>query len=266
MPLMTGKLPATPDSRDLMFHDYVDTDVIDLTSPPPVARPGHAERMPRPRLMLGNGPDDSVAAGFDGAGDCVFAGITNYLRLAWACSGKGLFPATGKTAIENYSEVTGYVLNDPSTDNGTNMRTAMNWWRQTGYKDANGARHKIGGYAAIQFSNENHLLWALYLSDEGIPTGVVFYDVNMQQFSNNLPWSPPPAGTQPEGGHCILPDYWLAAESWARDQPMDRAFVLGSRSQVDEAFFPIDEEGLVNGKTIEGFDSQQLLSDAQALA
>jgi hypothetical protein len=264
--LFTGKLPATVDDRDLDFAAYVDTDLIDLNSPPPEKTPGHASLMPKPRLMLGNGPDNSVAPGFQGAGNCVFAGITNFQRLAWAVARKGLFPATGLTAIQNYSEVTGYVLNDPATDNGTNMRTAMNWWRNTGYKDAAGARHKIGGYAAIKFQNANHLKWALYLSDEGILTGIVFYDLNMQQFDDGESFAPPAAGTQPEGGHCILADYWLKVETWAQDHAAAEDFLLGARSQVDEAYFPVDEEGLVNGKTIEGFDSQQLLADAKALA
>lgn len=263
MPLFTGKLPATPDSRDLLFHDYVDSDLIDLNSPPPLSRPGHGSGMPEPRLMLGNGPDDSVAPGFQGAGDCVFAGLSNYLRLAWAISKKGLFPATGKTAIENYSEVTGYVLNDPSTDNGTNMHTAMNWMVNTGYKDAKGERHKFGAYSAIQFENENHLKWALYLSDEGILTGIRFGNGNMTQFNENKPWAPV---ADADDGHCILLDFWIKAESWARDESCTEPFVIGPRAQVDEAFFAVDEEGLVNGKSIEGFDSQQLLSDAKALA
>ena len=255
-------MPLPPDRRDLMFHDYVDTDLIDLNSPPPAKNPGHAGKMPSPRLMLGNGPDDSVAPGFQGAGDCVFAGLTNYLRIAWEISGKGLFPGTGKTAISNYSEVTGYVLNDASTDNGTNMHTALNWMVSTGYQDATGTRHKFGGYASIRFSNPNHLKWALYLSDEGILTGIRFGDANMTQFDENKAWAPV---ADADDGHCILTDWWLAAESWARDQKMVEDFVLGSKSQVDEAYLPVDEEGFVNGKTIEGFDSQQLLSDAQAI-
>jgi hypothetical protein len=263
MTLYTGKLPATPDSRDLMFDQYIDASVINLNEAPPVKTPGHASKMPAPRLMLGNGPDNSVRPGFQGAGNCVFAGLTNYQRLAWAISGKGLFPATGLTAIQNYSEVTGYVIGDPSTDQGTNMRTAMNWMVKTGYKDAKGARHRFGAYAAVQFSNVNHLLWALYLSDEGILTGIRFGNGNMVQFDENKPWAPV---ADADDGHCILLDYWIRAESWARDEPCTEPFVLGPRSQVDEAFFSIDEEGLVNGKSVEGFDSQQLLSDAKALA
>jgi hypothetical protein len=262
MPLLTGKQPATQDDRDLDFAAYVDTDLIDLNSPPPEKKPGHGILMPKPRLMLGNGPDASVGPGFDGAGDCVFALITNFLRMAWAVAGKGLFPATGKTAIGNYSEVTGYILNDPSTDNGTNMRTAMNWWRKTGYKDATGTRHKIGGYASIKIGTFNHLLWALYLVDEGVPLGIQFPSTAMQQFAEGKPWTVVP-GASIEGGHAILLDNTLEVESWARDQQTVEAFL---KKYVDEAYFPVDEEGLVNGKTLEGFDSQQLLADAKTFA
>lgn len=259
MPLFKGKQPATKDSRDLLFHDYIDSDVIDLSAAPPVKDPGHGTLMPAPRLMLANGPDTSVAPGFEGCGDCVFACLTNYQRLAWAIAGNGLFPATGKTAVENYSEVTGYVINDQSTDNGTNMRTAMNWWKTTGYKDANGNRHKIGGYASIQVANFNHLLWALYLVDEGVPLGIVFPSSAMTQFDEGKPWTVV-AGAEDDGGHAILLDRTLYVESWARDQETDEGFL---QKYVDEAYFPVDSEGLVNGKSIEGFDSQQLLADAK---
>lgn len=260
MPLLTGKQPATTDHRDLLFHDYVDTSVIDLDSLPPIKKPGHATKMPLPRLMLGNGPDPSVAPGFQGAGNCVFACITNFLRLAFAIAGKGLFPASGATAVANYSEVTGYVVNDPSTDNGTNMRAAMNWWRKTGYNDAHGQRHKIGAYAAIKLGNLNHLLWALYLSDEGVPLGIQFPESAMKEFPGK--WTVVP-NSPIDGGHAILLDATLNVESWAVDVQTVAEFL---EKYVDEAYFVIDEEGFVNGKTLEGFDSQQLLADAKAFA
>lgn len=260
--LKLGKHPATTDKRDLQFHKYVDTDKIDIDKPPPAKDLGHADRMPEPRLMLGNGPDDTVAKGFGGAGDCVFACITNYLRLAWNISGKSLFPATGKQAIQAYSEVTGYVVGDDSTDQGTNMRDAMNWWRKTGYADANGKRHKIGAYAAIDPSNINHLLWALYLIDEGVPLGIQFPASAMDQFDAGKPWTVVP-NSPIDGGHAILLDAMFKVESWARDVPTAQPFL---NKYCDEAYFVVDVDGLVNGKTLEGIDSKQLLSDAKAFA
>lgn len=263
--LHLGKRPAMPDRRDLMFDKYVDSSVIDLSGPPPAKTVGHGDRMPKPRLMLGNGPDPSVAPGFDGAGDCVFACITNYIRLAWSISGRGLFPATGLTAIQNYSEVTGYKLNDPSTDQGTVMRTAMNWWRKKGYKDAKGNRHTIGGWASIKL-DINHLLWAMYLVDEGVPLGIQFPSSAMDQFNADQPWSPV-KGSPSDGGHCILADDdpldtgdTMLVESWARDQEATIPFIT---QFTDEAYLVIDTGGMVNGKTIEGLDTQQLLSDAK---
>lgn len=261
MTLFTGKHAATHDGRDLLFHDYVDSDVINLNAPPPSKQVGHAALMPTPRLMLGNGPDNSVHPGYEGAGDCVLACFTNYLRLAYAITGKGLFPATGLTAIQNYSEVTGYVIDDASTDQGTNMRTAMNWWRKTGYKDAQGARHKIGAWAKVKV-DLNHLLWAAYLVDMGVPLGIMFPDFAMQQFDDHQEWKPVAGAPAPNEGHAILLDRRLYVESWARDQETDAAgkFLL---QYTDEAYFVIDAEGTVNGKTLEGVDTRQLLSDAK---
>jgi hypothetical protein len=261
-----GKHDATEDHRDLPFASYIDTDLIDLSSPPPAATIGHAQYMPQPRLMLGNGPDPSVAPDFEGAGDCVFAGITNMFRLLFAIASKGLFPAIGLTAIQNYSEVTGYVLNDADTDNGTDMRKAMNWLRKTGYKDANGTRHKIGGYGTVNVKNWYEYLWAVYLSDGGALSGIQFPNYAMTEFNQNKPWSYKP-NPDIEGGHCInvdldvvAQDIGFKAETWARDQAVYKEFLTGL---LDEAYFTVDSEGMVNGKTLEGFDSQQLLLDAK---
>ena len=263
--LHTGKHAASVDPRDRLLKDYADPAVIDLTGAPPEKTPGHAILMPSPRLMLGNGPDASVRKGFAGAGDCVWAMLTNWHRLAWAISGQGLFPATGLTAVENYSEFTGYVIGDDSTDRGTDMRTAMTQMVSTGYKDSAGNRHKFGAFLVLDLKNENELKWGLYLSDMGIPLGMKFGNAQMTQFNQVKPWHPV-ASEPADDGHCVLADYWLRTESWARDQHCWQSMFYGPDALVDEAYFPVDEEGLVNGKSIEGLDTQQLVSDVKAAA
>lgn len=267
MTLHTGKHPATHDGRDLLMHKYVDTAVIDIDNAPPAKTLGHGTQMPTPRLMLGNGPDPTVAPGFEGVGNCVFAMTTNYLRLAWKIAGKGLFPGNGATAVANYAEFTPYVMGDPSTDEGTNMRTWMNQWRKTGYKDALGDRHKIGAWAKIDLTNPNHLLWAMYLCDEGVPLGVMFPNSAMGQFNRREEWKPVPSDPKPDEGHCILADRWTGTafymESWARDEETAPAWVT---DYADEAYFIVDTDGCVGGKTLEGVDTQQLLSDASAFS
>ena len=102
--LKLGKKPATYDSRDLMFARY-------RTSEP---LPSHPKNFGHEKLvaakawqMLGNGPDSTVAPGFVGAGDCVFAG-GDHETMLWTIEGGQPAAFTGANAISDYSAVTGY--------------------------------------------------------------------------------------------------------------------------------------------------------------
>lgn len=260
MTLHFGKQAHTFDDRDLMIDDYVD---LSATVHVPWNL-GHEDNMPQPRLMLGNGPDDSVRPGFGGAGDCVLAFIANVIRLTHGIARKPQPPITGKETIAAYSEVTGYVIDDPSTDNGTDMRTALNWWRKTGFADANGVRHKLGAFALIP--RGGHLAWfrALWQLDIGVGLGIQFPVSAMDQFNAGQVWQLV-AGSPIEGGHAILLDarrQWPRVETWARDQDVSEPFL---EHQVDEAWALFMPDMLVAGKSPEGLNQAQLLADLQTL-
>lgn len=260
--LKLGKHPATVDERDLKLATY-----LDVTKLPKVpSRFGHEDKMPSPRLMLGNGPDDSVAPGFDGAGDCVFAMICNAVRLANGIAGHHV-NFTGKEAIAAYSKVTGYRIGDEDTDNGTNLRTALNWWRKTGIKDADGKVHKLAAFATINLKGTNltQLLQACYTFDIGVAVGIMFPDTAMDQFNAGKPWDVVPGTPEPNEGHAILFDArrkYHKVESWARDQDATAPFLA---TYVDEAYALFSEEALVKGKSLEGFNVSQLEADLKAL-
>jgi hypothetical protein len=259
--LHLGKQPHTPDPRDLKITDYVDLDAK-LRVPWNL---GHESMMPQPRLILGNGPDDSVAPGFGGAGDCVFAMIANCIRLSSAIGGKPIPPITGKEAIAAYSEVTGYRIGDDSTDNGTDMRAALNWWRKTGFQDAAGVRHKLGAFALIP--RGAHLNWyrALYQLDVGVGLGFEFPSSAMDQFDAGEVWRIVP-GAQIDGGHAILLDArrrWPKVETWGRDQDATEPFL---EHYVDEAWALLMPEMLDgSGKSPEGLDISKLQADLAAV-
>ena len=252
--LHLGKQPARRDDRDIMLGAIIDHAALP-------AHPkyfGNESKMPLPRLMLGNGPDDSVQPGFQGAGDCVFAMIINFVRLSCAIGGKPIPPFTGKEAIDAYSEVTHYVIGDDSTDNGTDMRTALNWFRKTGIKDANGVRHKLGAYAAIDLANVDKEFEALYLMGVGNACGIQFLASAMDEFDAGKPWSK--TGGQSEGGHAILWDAhrkYEYAETWAKDQPVTAHFM---KSQLDEAYALFTEDMLVDGNAPCGLKGDVLKS------
>jgi hypothetical protein len=260
--LHLGRNPSAPDSRDLKIEDYVD-----LTAKIHVPwNLGHEDKMPQPRLMLGNGPDDSVAPDFQGASDCVFAFIINAIRLACGVGGKKIPPFTGKEAIAAYSEVTGYKLNDESTDNGTDMRTALNWWRNTGIADAVGTRHKLGAYAVIP--KGGHLAWfqALWQLDVGVGLGINFPSSAMDQFNAGQVWQVVP-GSPIDGGHAILLDarrQWPKVETWARDQDVSEPFL---ETEVEEAYALFMPEMLNSeNESPEGLNIAKLKADLAAVS
>src|SRR5713101_6032629 len=135
--LKLGKLPATRDTRDLLFARYVDTTKI----PTPPAQFGHEQLFPiKGWGMLGN----------DDWGDCAWAGPAHETMLLTKEGGKS---ATFTTAgvLSDYSAGTGFDPhrgppgNNP-TDQGSDVRQVFGYRRNTGIVDVQGRRHKIGAY------------------------------------------------------------------------------------------------------------------------
>lgn len=259
MTLKLGKLPHSEDRRDLKLANY-----LAPVLPKMPKNIGHEGRMPQPRLMLGNGPDESVAPGFQGAGCCVYSAAINRIRLTYAVAGLPIPRFTGKEAIAAYSEGTGYVIGDDSTDNGTDMRVMLNQWRTKGIADADGVRHKILAYAAININNLQAELEALYLFDAGSLIGIRFPSSAMTQFNQGRVWSNV-RGAKDEGGHALDWDAhrnYEYVETWGRDQKATSAFI---KKQIDEAWAVFMPEILTNGKSLEGFDMATLLADLKAI-
>lgn len=250
MNLKLGKLPATKDSRDLLMANY-------LTGAPLPKRPskfGHTNLLPADVGMLGN----------DRYGDCVFASAA-HLTMLWNAEAGRKVEFNDEGVLSDYAAVTGF---DPSTganDNGTNMRDMLNYWRQTGIVDAQGNRHKIAGYAAIDPSNLDHVLTALWLFDLDI--GFVVTQDAMDRFRDNDIWdvSPWSGDMTVLGGHCVPPVSlynYINSYTWGRLQGMTQRFF---RRQCDEVYAVFSEEMLNDGKSLEGFDLSALQSDLSSL-
>lgn len=257
--MKTGKLPARHDPRTILFEDYtnpklgvpeVDTDDLHRFTD---------------WGMCGNGPDDTVEPGFTGAGDCVWAGgdheTMDWLSIAGQ-NPKGLF--NGRTAIQDYSAVTGYKLGDEATDNGTNVLDALNYRRHTGLVDTKGHRHKIAGYAALEPGNTQHVKEAIHVFD-AVGVGFLFPDYAMDQFNRGKPWSLMPGPTPQDGHYVSAIGYdrrYLYVLSWGRVQPMTWSFF---RRLCDEAYGIYSLEFLKAGRSPEGFDVKALQADLAAL-
>ncbi len=258
--LKLGKLPATADDRDLLFANYVDLGTV-LPQVPDAF--GHEQAVPE-WGMLGNGPDPEMGPNFEGAGDCVFAGAAHETML-WTAVGDGEATFSTHGVLDDYGAVTGYTPSDPNSDQGTNVRDALNYRRQTGVVDAHGQRHTIGAYVALQPGNLDHLYAALYLFG-AVGIGINFAETAMQQFHNGEPWDVV-AGAKIEGGHYVplvaKRSGMLDCVTWAKVQPMTLEFFT---TYCDEAYALLSADLLgEDGVSPEGFKLAELQADLAAV-
>jgi hypothetical protein len=249
-----GKLPARQDSRDITWKN------LKAAGPPLPKLPptfgygtifGDGEA-PKDWQMNGNGPDDTVQPGFQGAGDCVFACAAHTTRTAnWLANHP--VTITGKESIADYSTVTGYVIGDDNTDNGTDMRTALAFRQKTGTLDAAGKRHKIGAYVALEAGDWTELGEACWIFS-AVEIGFEFQQAQYDQFNSGV-WDYD-ASSEIIGGHCV-PFFGRHAGkggglvSWADHLWGTEAFY---ENLCDEAYAIVYPEELETGKTRHGYD------------
>lgn len=213
--------------------------------------------------MYGNGPDPTVAPDFQGAGDCVFAGGAHE-TLLFNAEANNPVVFTGANVISDYSAVTGYVIGDPDSDQGTQTTMALDYRMNTGLIDKAGNRHKIGAYVALEPGNYDMLLEAAYIFT-AVGIGIQVPDSAMDQFSNGQPWSVV-HGAQIEGGHYIpivANRDNLVIVTWGQTQQMTKQFYT---KYCDEAYAILSTEMLKVGKSLLGFDLPSLRSYLQEVA
>lgn len=260
--LHLGKLPAAPKPTDFKLAKFFDHEAALAQARIPF---GFGKALPW--QMFGNGPDSTVRPGFQGCGDCVWAGAAEETRIDnFERHGHDVV-FTGKEVVSDYSAATGYVIGDDSTDYGTDMGQAADYRRKTGVVDASGKRHKIVAYARLEPGNFDQLLAATYtFGRTGI--GIIFPDSAWDQFDAPTPvWDYVP-GSPSDGGHYIpgvgstLKDA-ISVVSWAKRVVMTRRFV---EEQVDEAMaYFSDEQMRPDGMTLHGFSRDAMLAALAAL-
>lgn len=253
--LRGGKKSATYDDRDIKIREILDVERA-------VAKAYKPHDTGFTIRMYANGPDITAPVPIQrtGIGCCVFAMISNALQLSRHAAGLKAAPLNGTTSQQAYSEVTGYVLGDESTDQGTDMRQAANWWRKTGMKDLDGTRHKLGAYATFNPQDEDELTAVIKTFDYA-GQGVQFPASAMQQFPHAWTYV---AGSSIEGGHAILRSKPGEGMCWSKRFPVSADF---DAHYSDECYAFIDAEILNESKeTPEGLDLAALQRALKALA
>lgn len=151
--------------------------------------------------------------GNDTLGDCVIAGGYHVVATTTGNAGR-LFTASSEQIIKDYSAIGGYVPGDPSTDNGCDEPTALNYWLANAF--ANGT--KPLGWLTVDASNRSELQAALFLF-ENLYLGVELPDawVSPMPSQSGFVWDV--AGKpDPQNGHCVIAvgygDKGLTIDTW----------------------------------------------------
>src|SRR5262249_43398757 len=138
-------------------------------------------------LMLGNGPDSSVAPGFQGCGDCAWAGPAHETMEAARTAGRPVPQFSGKTIVEQYSEYCGYDPQTGENDNGSQIGDVITWRQTKGLRDDAGNVYKIGQAVELEPGNLTELWEASYLF-ECVGIGLVVCAAQMTQFDKRERW------------------------------------------------------------------------------
>ncbi len=140
--------------------------------------------------------------GNDQLGDCTAAGA-GHTEVIWrgAAGTHDRLPSK-EDVIRFYSATTGYVPGDPSTDQGGDEITVLNYWKTKGfYEDGTG---KIAAWVTVDGSNETQVKQAVWLS-ESVYFGVELPDAWINPFPNQNGFVWDVAGApNPNNGHCFV--------------------------------------------------------------
>lgn len=150
----------------------------------------------------------------DTLGDCVIAAMGHVEGVLTGNAGD-LVTYGQEQIIAEYSAIGGYVPGDPSTDNGCDEVTALNYWMTHGFPNGH---HRIAGWMTVDPLNALEFKAALYLF-ENLYFGVELPDawINPMPAEPGFGWwvNGPP---DPNNGHAFCAFGWtpknLLIDTW----------------------------------------------------
>ncbi len=202
----------------------------------------------------------------DRLGDCVEAAMGHQEQL-WSAADGGSFVPTPEQAIWSYELIAHYDPTNPSTDDGTILLAAMNFWRSTGF--AGLQDHRIDAFASFPQHAPKKIMASIYLFGGAI-IGVNLPLSAQSQINAGQSWTlvPGPSG-QPGswGGHCVplvgySPD-GLSCVTWGRVQKMSWQWFA---TYCEEAYAPLSRDWAgPDGKAPNALNWAQLRNDLAAI-
>jgi len=243
-----GKKPFTASIKDFLYAKYRKKGII-----VPATIPGWlVEALIQ---MFGN----------DTLGNCVEAAQCNTeVAIALPISSSAATANfSTQTAINLYEVEGSYNPDNPNSDQGTVIRTALENWRVNGIVDDKGIIHKILAYLLL--SGWEEMLEALSVFGFVI-IGLELPESAIIQFNASQPWVVV-QGVQIAGGHCVVLTSYIPPNlnciTWKVVQAMVQAFY---ETYCDEAWAVLTAEIVgPNGETPGNLDMAQLQIDLAAL-
>jgi len=197
--------------------------------------------------------------GNDTAGDCTCASTAHQLMLHSANAGTMIQP-TAEQTLALYSAITGFNPADPSTDQGADELSVIEYLEKTGWLGT-----KDTAAANIDPLNIAHLKWGVQLFGAA-RLGVNLPQSAMDQFNAGQPWDVIANDGGIIGGHDVPIVKYDASGvfyivTWAKLQPMTPAFVA---KYVEEAHCEMNSAWIeAGGLGASGIDGKQLIADLQ---
>jgi hypothetical protein len=137
--------------------------------------------------------------GNDALGDCVIAGYYHLLALLTGNATGVPFHALLAQIVAAYRAIGGYVPGDPSTDQGCDEQTALNWFMAHAAADGS----KALGWLKVDARNKAEVQAALWLF-ENLFFGIELPDAWLNPFpeADGYVWDV--GAPDPNNGHCII--------------------------------------------------------------
>jgi hypothetical protein len=199
-------------------------------------------------------PDVAPTYDNENIGDCTCASVA-HLYEVWTGYGRLSSLLTTADVINFYCEVGGYVTGDPRTDNGADMLTVLNQWRNVGIGPQ---RRKIAAFAKLDHTNIDHVKIAINLFG-GVYVGAQLPKSAQSAVEHGDGWidgDKRDAGTW--GGHCMSASradrsgVWF--RTWGKPQFANWRWWL---TYVDECYAPMSPDWTV-GAAAMGLDMDRL--------
>jgi hypothetical protein len=207
-------------------------------------------------------PDDAWGMfGNDTIGDCTCAAIAHMLMLVTAHTGTLVVPAEADV-IDFYSAVSGYNPVTGANDNGSDLPTVLNRWRDVGLSG-----HQIDQWGDIDPANIENQKHGIHIFG-GTDDAVNLPNSAMDQFQAGQPWDVVADDGGIDGGHSI-PRFGYGSDgfaciTWATDQKGGTAWW---QQYLSESCVVITKDWINNadGLTPSGFPIDALIADLAAL-